>query len=91
MVDFYKALQLLFKLEFSSPKDALHKNPTEEEYTFMGIYERANPFWEGWSIIHNLMRTKDDVKAVSIRLYNDESIQRTVAKFYKDNFWDRMK
>ena len=39
---FKRALEILYKLEFNNPQNALHKNPTESGYTFMGIYETAH-------------------------------------------------
>ena len=39
MANFNDAFQILMRLEFSKPENALHKNPTESGWTFMGIYQ----------------------------------------------------
>ena len=37
-MNYTQAFNLLMSLEFSRPENALHKNPTENGLTFMGIY-----------------------------------------------------
>ena len=39
MANFNEAFKILMRLEFSFPENALHKNPTENGLTFMGVYE----------------------------------------------------
>ncbi|WP_303296956.1 hypothetical protein [Campylobacter fetus] len=39
MANFRKSMEILLKLEFNNPNDALHKNKTENGFTFMGIYQ----------------------------------------------------
>ena len=48
MVNFNNAFKILMRLEFSFPENALHKNPTEKEWTFMGIYQKYHSSWKGW-------------------------------------------
>ncbi|MBE2985563.1 peptidoglycan domain protein [Campylobacter sp. RM12920] len=92
MPNFNEALEILYTLEFSNPSNALHKNPTEEAYTFMGIYEKAHPSWGGWVMVHEMIRIKGkDLKAASKILMQNEFLLDLVAKFYKERFWDRMR
>lgn len=91
MPNFDEALKILYTLEFSNPENALHINPTEETYTFMGIYEKANPSWEGWNEIYPLLKYSKGLKETSRRLFFDEKVQSMVAKFYKEHFWNKMR
>lgn len=91
MPNFSRSLEILYKLEFNNPNNALHKNPTEPELTFMGIYAKANPNWQGWNEVYSVVRYSKDLKEASIKLYNDPNIQESVAKFYKERFWDAMR
>ena len=43
MAKINEALPILYKAEFSNPSNALEWNKTETGYTFMGIYQTANP------------------------------------------------
>ncbi len=47
MANFRKSMEILLKLEFNNPHDALHKNKTENGFTFMGIYQGAHASWSG--------------------------------------------
>ena len=55
MANFDLSFEKMLKLEFSSSKNALHKNATETGLTFMGIYETANPSWSGWAKIKSYL------------------------------------
>ena len=89
MADIKEAFKILMKLEFSSPADALEKNPTESGYTFMGIYYTAHPSWEGWQLVRDeLDATNGDVRTASVNLYNNPDMHTLVYSFYKDTFWD---
>lgn len=77
-------------LEFSRPENALHKNPTENGLTFMGIYEVANPSWSGWKQIKTAINAYGDLKKASVALYNDDALVNLVASFYKTNYWDAL-
>ncbi|WP_349304380.1 putative peptidoglycan-binding domain-containing protein [Campylobacter sp. RM16191] len=89
--NFSRSLDILYQLEFNNPSNALHKNPTEPELTFMGIYAKANPNWQGWNEVYSVVRYSKDLKEASVKLYNDPKIQELVAGFYKEHFWDRMR
>lgn len=89
MADITKALQILYKAEFSSPSNALEINKTENGYTFMGIYQGAHPTWSGWSIVRDKVKQyNNDMKLASKMLYDSEKMKELVGFFYKRNFWD---
>lgn len=92
MADFKKAMAELSKLEFSSPRNFLHKNPGEIGYTVGGIYQAAHPRWGGWSfVIGALEQSGGDVKEASSELYHDPAFRNIVSSFYKALFWDSMR
>ena len=91
MQNFTSAFYTLMNLEFSRPENALHKNPTENGLTFMGIYETAHPNWQGWGQVRAAINTYGDIKKASVALYNDEALVGLVASFYKTNYWDAMR
>lgn len=91
MANFKKSYEIMLSLEFNSPKNALHKNPTEQGLTFMGIYEKAHPSWQGWEVVRATLRTTRDIAQASTLLYNDAQTRALVAKFYRDNFWNAMR
>ena len=78
-------------LEFNSPKNALHKNPNEKGLTFMGIYEAAHPNWQGWGQVRAAISAYGDLEKASVALYNDDNLVELVGKFYKTNYWDKMR
>ena len=89
-MNYTQAFNLLMSLEFSRPENALHKNPTENGLTFMGIYEVANPSWSGWKQIKTAINAYGDLKKASIALYNDDALVNLVASFYKKTYWDAL-
>ena len=89
-MSYMQAFNLLMSLEFSRPENALHKNPTENGLTFMGIYEVANPSWSGWKQIKTAINAYGDLKKASVALYNDDTLVNLVASFYKTNYWDAL-
>ena len=92
MANIKEALSILYKLEFSNSSNALEVNPTEEGYTFMGIYQKANPNWSGWQIVRQKMQQyNNDRKLVSSMLYDNEKMREHVEWFYKREFWDKAK
>ncbi|MGG7074647.1 glycosyl hydrolase 108 family protein, partial [Campylobacter sp. 9BO] len=91
MANFNKSYELMLGFEFNNPKNALHKNPTEKGLTFMGIYEMAHPSWAGWLIVKQMLRKLSDIKEASTMLYQDKRLKELVAKFYKTNFWDKIR
>lgn len=90
MKNFTNAFYTLMSLEFNSPKDALHKNPNEKGLTFMGIYEAANPSWQGWGQVRAAINAYGDLKKASIALYNDDALVNLLASFYKKTYWDAL-
>lgn len=90
MANINEAFNKVLNLEFSSPADALHYNSTEKGYTFMGIYEVAFPNWEGWRLVKQELNKAPMAKASSVLYYN-QALQNLVLKFYKMNFWDKMR
>ena len=92
MADIKKVMDILYKVEFSSPKDVLEKNPTEDGWTFMGIYQKANPDLDLWKVIRQKMQQyNDDMELVGSILYDNKLVRDGVEAFYKKEFWDRMK
>ena len=90
-MNYTQAFNLLMSLEFSRPEKALHKNPTENGLTFMGIYESAHPNWQGWEQVRAAINAYGDLKKASIALYNDDALIEKVKIFYKKEFWDKMR
>ena len=90
MKNFTNAFYKLMSLEFNSPKNALHKNPNEKGLTFMGIYEAANPKWQGWGQVRAAINAYGDLKKASVALYNDDALVNLVANFYKKTYWDAL-
>ncbi|WP_103576571.1 putative peptidoglycan-binding domain-containing protein [Campylobacter concisus] len=89
-MNYTQAFNLLMSLEFSRPENALHKNPTEKGLTFMGIYEVANPKWQGWGQVRAAINAYGDLKKASVALYNDDALVNLVARFYKKTYWDAL-
>lgn len=90
-MNYTQAFNLLMSLEFSRPENALHKNPTENGLTFMGIYEAANPSWQGWGQVRAAINAYGDLEKASVALYNDDALIEKVKIFYKKEFWDKMR
>lgn len=88
MANIKDGLDILFKLEFSSPLDVLEINKNESGYTLFGIYQKANPLWYGWNTVNAMMLQYKDMKVVSRRLYDNEYIRGLVEELYKKNYWD---
>ena len=90
MKNFTNAFYTLMGLEFNSPENALHKNPTENGLTFMGIYEVAHPNWQGWGQVRAAINAYGDLKKASVALYNDDALVNLVASFYKKTYWNAL-
>lgn len=88
MANFDKSFDGLLKLEFNSPKNALHQNKGESGLTYMGIYESVNHNFVGWIKIKDVLKTCGQMEKASEILYKDETLRRDVKEFYKANFWD---
>ncbi|MCI6641973.1 glycosyl hydrolase 108 family protein [Campylobacter sp.] len=88
MANFDKSFDGLLKLEFNSPKNALHQNKGESGLTYMGIYESVNPNFVGWTKIKSALKMCGQIEKASEILYKDETLRRDVKEFYKANFWD---
>ena len=91
MANFKEAYEILKRLEFNSPKNALHKNKGEEGLTWMGIYEKENPGWSGWKTIKDTLRITRDIEQASVILYNDAVLRADTANFYKFKYWNKIK
>lgn len=91
MANFNEAFQILMRLEFSKPENALHKNPTEDGWTFMGIYQAAHPHWAGWDEILGAVALGGNIEKISRALYASENLRAEVRRFYKEAYWDRMR
>ncbi|MGP1485643.1 MAG: hypothetical protein ACTTJC_06125 [Campylobacter sp.] len=65
MAQFDVSYNILKSLEFSGALNALHKNKTESGLTWMGIYEKAHPNWQGWSKIKSELNSQNDIKKAS--------------------------
>jgi len=89
MAKFEDSMNVLMGLEFSSASNALEVNPTEEGYTYMGIYQTANPSWGGWDIINQFMADNDGepLREISKKLYYMNDLTEKVYDFYFDTFW----
>ena len=91
MASIDKAFDIMLKLEFNSPANALHKNKTESGWTFMGIYQTAHPKLSLWTKVDDAVSLSSSVAEASKMLYADKELLDEVKKFYKDKFWDRMR
>lgn len=89
MAKFEDSMNILMGLEFNSPSNALEVNDTENGYTYMGIYQGANPSWKGWDTIRQVTADNDgkSMRDISKRLYKDSSLTEKVYDFYFDTFW----
>lgn len=90
-MSFKKSFDEMLNLELSSPYNALHKNKGENGYTFMGIYESAHPSWKGWEIIYRTLELYKDLRKASYECYQNVFLAELVEKFYKENFWDKLR
>lgn len=90
-MNYEEAFKIVTRLEFNSPRNALHVNEGEEGYTFMGIYQKAHPKWQGWSIIKDLESKYSNIKDLSKACYDSCTLQDLVKDFYKTNFWDKLR
>lgn len=91
MANFNEAFQILMRLEFSKPEDALDRNSTEKGWTFMGIYQDAHPHWKGWDEILGAVAYGGNIEKISRALYASEALRAEVRRFYKEAYWDRMR
>lgn len=89
MAKFEDSMNILMGLEFSSASNALEVNPTEEGYTYMGIYQTANPSWSGWDIVEKAVADKDNrpLRDISKALYKNSALTENVYDFYFNTFW----
>lgn len=85
------SMKILMELEFNSPKNALHKNKTESDYTFMGIYRKYHPNWKGWELVDVVLKETESIEEASEVLYYDSNIRRYVYDFYRKEFYSKMK
>ena len=90
MASIDKAFDIMLKLEFNNPANALHRNKTESGWTFMGIYQTAHPKLKMWAKIEEVVSRMGNVANASKVLYSDKELLKEVEDFYKTTFWDRM-
>ena len=93
MADIKQALSILWTLEFNNnPKKAMEHNDDESGWTYKGIYQTANPTWEGWKIIRQKMQQYNgDMKLVGDILYDNPRLEELVEHLYKREYWNKMK
>lgn len=91
MSNFDKSFEEILNLELSSPYNALHKNKSENGYTFMGIYESAHPSWKGWELVYRMLELYKDLRKASYECYQNIFLTDLVKEFYKENFWDKLR
>ena len=92
MAKIEEALDILYRLEFSNENDVLEKNATEDGWTFMGIYQGAHPNLDLWKVIRQKMQQYNgDMKLASEMLFDNKELEELVVRFYKKEFWDKMK
>jgi len=89
MAIFEDSMKIQVGLEFSNPSNALETNATENGYTYMGIYQTANPSWSGWDIINQVMSDNDglSLRDISKKLYAISDLTEKVYDFYYATFW----
>ena len=90
MAKMSEVFDIMLKLEFNSPANALHKNKTESGWTFMGIYQTAHPKLNMWAKIEEVVSRLGNIANASKVLYSDKELLKEVEDFYKKTFWDRM-
>lgn len=92
MANFEVSYDNMLSLEFNSPTNALHYNKGESGHTFMGIYEVAHPSWSGWDKVKAyLKQCNNNIKSASLKCYSDKELKEQVQKFYKKEFWNKMR
>ena len=91
MAKMSEVFDIMLKLEFNSPANALHRNKTESGWTFMGIYQTAHPKLKMWAKIEEVVSRMGNVANASKVLYSDKELLKEVEDFYKKQFWDRMR
>lgn len=91
MANMDRVFDIMLKLEFNSPANALHTNKTETGYTFMGIYQKAHPHLSMWKKVDEVVAKHRKLSDASRELYSNAGLLDEVKTFYKKNFWDRMR
>jgi lysozyme family protein len=91
MADFDIAFKKFKTIEFSGPENVLHRNSGEKSETYYGIYRSAHPDWEGWKRVDNHLDDAVNTRHASIESFRDERLTEMVKKFYKNNFWDKIR
>lgn len=92
MANFKESMKLLTFLEYSDDMSKiLHKNKGEYGFTFYGIYESANPLWQGWEEIKKQFKKTPDLKECSLILSKNENLINMANSFIKATYWDKAK
>lgn len=89
MKNFDIAMDNLFKLEFNSPRNELHKNLGESTYTYMGIYPYTK--LQSHTKITKAIHDFDTLCDASLHLHycQHDSLLDEVKTFYRVEFWDK--
>ncbi|MEX8509541.1 MAG: glycoside hydrolase family 108 protein [Leptothrix ochracea] len=83
MADFAPALKATLKSEGGYVND-----PTDRGgETYCGIARKMNPKWEGWITVDELRKKPNFPK----NLDSDANLLQQIARFYKINYWDRVR
>ena len=93
MADIKESLKIIYWLEFNNnPKKAMEQNRGEDGWTYKGIYQSANPNWEGWKIIRQKMQQYNgDMKLVGDILCDNPRLEELVEFIYRREYWNKMK
>lgn len=93
LTKFSKAYEKLKALEYNNKPDLfLHQNKNEDFLTLGGCYEKWHQDKLNWDFVHSILRDCDmDMKRASRMLFYDIKTKAEVARFFKIQYWDKMK
>jgi len=91
MASFDKAFEKLKKLEFKNCSNVLHKNKTENYYTFAGVYQKYHTNLNIWSMVVLYKNIGLELEDISKILYCNKEIWKEVKEVYKKEYWDKIK
>lgn len=91
MAIFEDSMKILMDLEFDSPETALEHNADETSVTYMGIYKTAHPEWIGWKIVEEKSKQYEDIKELSVKLYENSRLTEYVYDFYRKEYYVPMR
>jgi len=85
MADFSSVLKRVFGVEHSGVRNILHKNKTENSYTFYGIFPYTK--LKSYHKIEDAIRSTTTLQEASELLSKDKELYKEVEGFYWINFW----